>query len=128
MQIRENGGRRGRRAVEDGGPLRLYAEAPHKKTGGRLRSPVNLLHIPIAAEAAVCFPAPAQFRIIHASLDSMIYTPPFFTAMKATFPVISLDTANWLRRRRVARLRGYLQPSMSTPFTTSSAAMRDRYL
>ena len=62
------------------------------------------------------------------SEDSMINTPPRRTDTKATLPVNSLDTANWRSRRRVARLSGYLQPSMSTPFTTASAAKTERYL
>ena len=59
------------------------------------------MHIPflIAETPPGLLPCPraipnSEFRITHVSLDSMIYTPPFLTAMKATFPVISLETAN----------------------------------
>ena len=81
-----------------------------------------------SARSASLSPRNSEFRITHASRDSIMNTPPFFTAMNATFPVISLETANWWERRRVAFFKGYLQPSISTPLTTSSAAMRESYL
>ena len=62
------------------------------------------------------------------SCDSMMKMPPFLTEISATLPVISLETANCRERRRVARFKGYLQPSTLTPLTTVSAATSERYL
>ncbi len=84
----------------------------------------------MSVDLLFCGLTPVYARTVEGdqSDDSMINTPPRRTEMKATLPVSSLDTANCRPLCRVARLRGYLQPSMSTPLTTASAASRERYL
>ena len=56
------------------------------------------------------------------------YVAPRLTEIKAQLPTISLLTAYWKGRISLAFFKGYLQPSMLTPLTTGSTAIKETYL